>query len=345
VKKEETVVREAGNSSFTNARDMKSIVTIGGGTGQYTLLSGLKKYPLSLTAIVSMADDGGSTGALRDELGVLPPGDIRQCLVALSDAESLVRELFNYRFDSGSLKGHNFGNIFLSALEKITGDFEDAVRVSGMVLATSGTVVPVTTQNARLICRDGSEVAIRGQYAIETSRIPDNHDLALDPEVFANPKAVRAIERADCVIIGPGAVFTSILPNLIVKGIPEAISRTDAKVVFNCNLMNKPGHTDAFSVEDHVELVERYIGSGRIDFVTYNTSMPDDNLLERYARDGEHPVTTGALSSIRAEMLGTDLLSRKMPALRKGDPIRRTLLRHDSEMLAALIVNNCVGGL
>lgn len=323
---------------------MKSIVTIGGGTGQYTLLSGLNKFPVNLTAIVSMADDGGSTGVLRDELGVLPPGDIRQCLVALSDAESIVRELFSYRFDSGSLKGHNFGNIFLSALEKITGDFEDAVRVSGMVLATRGSVVPVTTENARLVYREGARVAIRGQYAIETSPLPKNHYLALEPDVFANPKAVEAIEKADCVVIGPGAVFTSILPNLIVKGIPEAIGRTRAKVVFNCNLMNKPGHTDSFTVKEHLRTVERYIGAGRVDHITCNDHPPDRELIEKYAKDGEYPVEVGDCASMSAELLATDLVSRKIPIMKKGDPIRRTLIRHDSDTLAALIVNNCIGG-
>lgn len=324
---------------------MKSIITIGGGTGQYTLLSGLKKYPVRLTAVVTMADDGGSTGVLRDELGVLPPGDIRQCLVALSEAESIVRELFNYRFDSGSLKGHNFGNIFLSALEKITGDFEDAVRVSGMVLATRGTVVPVTIQNARLIYREGAKVTIRGQFAIESSPLPDNHELALEPDVYANPKAVEAIERADCVIIGPGAMYTSILPNLIVKGIPEAIKRTKAQVVFNCNLMNKPGHTDQFTVKDNIELIEKYIGKGRINHVTYNSVIPDTELIDRYAKEGEHPVEIGDASEITAALLSTNLISRNIPKIKEGDPIQRTLIRHDPDALASLIITNCLGGL
>lgn len=323
---------------------MKSIVTIGGGTGQFTLLSGLKKYPLKLTAIVSMADDGGSTGVLRDELGVLPPGDIRQCLVALSEADSIVRELFNYRFESGSLGGHNFGNIFLSALEKITGNFEEAVRVSAMVLATRGSVVPVTTQNARLVWRKGATVAIRGQYAIETSLLPEGHELALEPEVYANPKAVEAIELADCVVIGPGAVMTSILPNLVVKGIPEAVSRSKAKVVFNCNLMNKRGHTDGFAVADHIRLLEKFIGEGRVDFVTCNDRRPEPELVERYALEGEHPVDLGDLSFVRATVVAGDLISRVLPVLRAGDPIKRTLIRHDPGVLASLIVQRCLGG-
>lgn len=326
---------------------MKSIVTIGGGTGQFTLLSGLKKYPVELTAIVSMADDGGSTGVLRDELGVLPPGDIRQCLVALSESEEIVRELFNYRFDNGSLKGHNFGNIFLSALEKISGNFDEAVRVSGKVLATRGVVMPVTTQNARLVLKEGATVRIRGQYAIETSSLPQQYELHFEPEVYANPKAVQAIEKADCIVIGPGALFTSILPNLIVKGIPEAIRRSQAKVVFNCNLMNKPGHTDRFSVWDYVELIENYLGEGRVDYVTCNDKMPEQELIDRYARDGEHPVRFDADDATRngTQVLTSDLISRKIPIQREGDPIKRTLIRHNPDLLASLIVSNCLGGL
>lgn len=251
---------------------MKSIVTIGGGTGQFTLLTGLKKYPVKLTAIVSMADDGGSTGILRDELGVLPPGDVRQCLVALSEADAIVRELFNYRFDAGGLKGHNFGNIFLSALEKITGNFEEAVRVSGKVLATRGTVIPVTTQDTRLTC-DAAGTRIDGQYAIETATLPRHPEFRMEPEADANPKAIEAIEAADCIVIGPGNYYCSLLPNLLVKGIPEAICHSKAAVVFNCNLMTKGGHTDGFDVDAFVDGIERRLGMPRIDFVTDRKSV------------------------------------------------------------------------
>jgi uncharacterized cofD-like protein len=324
---------------------MKSIVTIGGGTGQFTLLTGLKKYPVKLTAVVSMADDGGSTGVLRDELGVLPPGDVRQCLVAISEADTIVRELFNYRFDAGGLKGHNFGNIFLSALEKITGNFDEAVRVAGMVLATRGAVVAVTTQNARLVSGRG-DVCIRGQYAIETAELPKDPELHLEPDVYANPKAVEAIESADCIVIGPGNFYCSILPNLLVKGVAEAVARAKGKVVYNCNLMTKKGHTDGFSVDDFVAGIERFIGKGRVDFVTCNSVTPDPELLERYAEEGEYPVPPLAPSVKEGRTyLAADLMSRSIPILKAGDPIKRTLIRHDPATLAALIVQNCLGGL
>ena len=324
---------------------MRSIVTIGGGTGQYTLLTGLKKYPVSLTAIVSMADDGGSTGVLRDELGVLPPGDVRQCLVAVSEAESIVRELFNYRFDAGGLKGHNFGNIFLSALEKITGNFDEAVRVAGKVLRTRGMVIPVTTQDARLVSGHG-ELCIAGQYAIETAELPKDPDIRLEPEVYANPKAIEAIEAADCIVIGPGNFYCSILPNLMVKGVAEAINRSKAKVVYNCNLMTKKGHTDGFTVDDFVSGIEKYVGSDRIDYVTCSSVTPDPDLLDRYAAEGEYPVPPmePAVKGNRT-YLASDLMSRTIPAQKAGDPIKRTLIRHDPEVLAALIVKNCLGDL
>ena len=324
---------------------MKSIVTIGGGTGQFTLLTGLKKYPVKLTAVVSMADDGGSTGVLRDELGVLPPGDVRQCLVAISEADTIVRELFNYRFEAGGLKGHNFGNIFLSALEKITGNFDEAVRVAGMVLATRGTVIPVTTQDARLVSGHG-DVCISGQYAIEIAELPKDPELHLEPDVYANPKAVEAIDAADCIVIGPGNFYCSILPNLLVKGVAESIKRAKGKVVYNCNLMTKKGHTDGFTVDDFVSGIERHIGKGRIDFVTCNSVTPEQELLDRYAAEGEFPVPS-MTPSVKEERvyLAADLMSRTIPVQKAGDPIKRTLIRHDPDVLASLIVTHCLGGL
>jgi len=324
---------------------MKSIVTIGGGTGQFTLLTGLKKYPVKLTAVVSMADDGGSTGVLRDELGVLPPGDVRQCLVAIAEADTIVRDLFNYRFETGGLKGHNFGNIFLSALEKITGNFDEAVRVAGMVLATRGTVIPVTTQDTRLVCGSGAD-AIKGQYAIETAELPKEAELHLEPDVYANPKAIEAIDAADCIVIGPGNYYCSILPNLLVKGVAEAIGRSKAKVVYNCNLMTKKGHTDGFRVDDFVAGIEKHIGHGRVDFVTCNSVTPERELLERYAAEGEFPVPQMVSETKDGRAyLAADLMSRTMPVPKAGDPIRRTLIRHDPDVLATLIVTHCLGGL
>jgi len=326
---------------------MRSVVTIGGGTGQFTLLSGLKKYPVQLSAIVSMADDGGSTGVLRDELGVLPPGDIRQCLVALSESDMIMRDLFNYRYEQGGLKGHNFGNIFLSTLEKLTGSFEEAVRVAGLVLATRGEVIPVTTRSVKLVCGP-NETPVCGENAINSAELKDKAGLRLEPDAYANPKAALAIEQADLLVIGPGNFYCSIMPNLLVKGISEAIKRSRATVVFNCNLMNKAGHTDGYTVMDYVEEVEHRIGAGRVNFVTYNNRMPDRELLERYGEEGKSLVAVASadedFDKVSFRPLPADLISSRSFVQRAGDPIRRTLIRHDADMLAALIVQNCLGG-
>lgn len=325
---------------------MKRIVTIGGGTGQFTLLSGLKKFPVHLTAIVSMADDGGSTGLLRDELGVLPPGDVRQCLVALSESELVMRELFNYRFDQGGLSGHNFGNIFVSALEKITGSFEEAVRLAGLVLAIRGEVIPVTTNSVALVCGSGTE--LRGEHAINSARDIDKGTLRLEPVAYANPKAVSALENAECIVIGPGNLYCSIIPNLLVEGISGAIRRSRGTVVYNCNLMTKDGHTDGYSVADFVSEIERFIGPGRVDYVTFNNRLPNDELLSRYAEENEYPVAfpgDGEATVFRATPLSANLVSSRIYAQKSGDPLRRTLIRHDPDVLATLIVQNCLKGL
>lgn len=317
---------------------MKSIVTIGGGTGQFTLLSGLKKYPVRLTAIVSMADNGGSTGILRDELGVLPPGDVRQCLVALSGADHLMRELFNYRFESGGLRGHSFGNIFLSALEKVTGSFEKGLEISADVLAIRGSVIPVTTRNVALICGRGKSMRV-GQDAVSTMKITDRNSLRLRPSARANPRALTAIRKADLIVIGPGDLYCSILPNLLVAGIPQAIRRSRAKVIYNCNLVTRRGHTDGFTVANFVDEIERYIGKGRINYVTYNTRLPDPKLARRYAAEGE-PVSAESDSLDRPGLIavGADLLSRRVVRQKSHDLLKRSLIRHDSDHLAELIV-------
>lgn len=322
---------------------MKSIVTIGGGTGQFTLLSGLKKYPVKLSAIVSMADDGGSTGKLRDELGVLPPGDVRQCLVALSESDLVMRDLFNYRFEKGGLVGHSFGNIFLSTLEKITGSFDEAVSLVGKVLAINGEVIPVTTSDVRLVYGSGDAAAV-GEYAVQDVVIEDPDRLRLEPDAKANPKALEAIVKADCIVIGPGNLYCSIIPNLLVRGVPEAIASSRAKVVYNCNLMTKKEHTDGFSVSDFVREIERYVGRGRIDFVTFNNVMPEPELQERYADEGQ-PVRVdvdqeGAQSF---SALPADLISSSIDIQKKSDAVRRTLIRHDPEVLASLINEKCLG--
>ncbi len=267
---------------------MKKIVTIGGGTGSFMLLSGLREYPVEITAIVSMADDGGSTGVLRDELGVLPPGDVRQCLVALSHSSDMLRDLMNYRFQEGGLSGHSFGNLFLSALEKITGSFAEGVEEAAQILNVKGEVVPVTGTDTSLKVKLADGTILEGEHEINTSKQLVKVGIKkafLHPKAKANPRAIEKILEADLIVIGPGNHYCSIIPNLLVEGVSEAIQRSRAKVVYNCNLVNKRGHTDGYSANDYVEEINSYLGGDRVDFVIFNKKKPAEELLVRYRKE------------------------------------------------------------
>ena len=319
------------------------IVVIGGGTGSFTVLSGLKYYARDITAIVNMSDDGGSTGMLRDELGVLPPGDIRQCLVALSESDQIMRDLFNYRFEEGTFGGHSFGNIFLTALEKTTGSFAQAVRTASRVLNISGRVIPVTLTNAKLVLTqpDGNQVI--GQHAIEGAKFQPGHapNLALEPSPRLNPEAKAAIEAADLVVISPGNLYASLAPTLIVPGIGEALAASKARVIYVSNLVTKPGQTDAFEVQDFAREIERFAGTECLNYVIYNQRKPGKRLLEKYARAGEYAVEFDAdkLARKHYKTLAGDLLSDTIPKLSAADQIiPRTLIRHDADKTARLIM-------
>ena len=318
------------------------ITLIGGGTGSFTLLSALKNHTSQIAALVNMVDDGGSTGVLRDELGVLPPGDIRQCLVALARSDE-VRDLFSYRFDSGSMKGHTFGNLFLSALEKMRGDFAEGVKVASRVLNIAGSVEPITLTNTTLVAEVGREI-IEGQYNIELADFKGQRpNLSLRPVAKANPRALAAIQQADVVLIAPGSLYYSLAPALMVPGVGAALAKTRALVIQVCNLINKPGHTDNYRVVDYVAEIERFIGRKAIDYVLYNTEKPDRSLLKRYARDGERPVDFRARDFIGVgyRTVGKNLISGHIwqPSA-KADPMaaHRTLIRHDSEAVAQAVL-------
>ncbi len=315
------------------------ITTIGGGTGSFTILSGLKNYPAELSAIVSMADDGGSTGVLRDELGVLPPGDVRQCLVALSESSQVLRELFNYRYIKGGLKGHNFGNIFLSTLEKITGGFDRAVENAGQILRIKGKVIPVTLKNTKLIAVLKSGKKIIGQHNIDEADISNLKKLKLEPRAEANPKAIFAIKNADKIVINPGNLFCSITPNFLVKGIADAVRKSTAKKIYICNLMTKLGHTHNLSVVGHLNELEKQIGENAIDYLIFNKEKPEENLLKKYSKKGEYLVDYKDLnsSSTKTKFIGGNLLSDKIFKQAKNDAIKRALVRHDSGKIAKII--------
>lgn len=325
----------------------RRIVTIGGGTGSFTLLSGLKKYPVELSAIVSMADDGGSTGVLRDELGVLPPGDVRQCLVALSESSEKMRELMNYRFSEGGLSGHSFGNLFLSALEKINGSFGKGIEEAMKILNVSGEVIPVTNNDAQLRLRLKNGVVLEGEDAINHADLQTVgvEKMWYESRVGAYEKALERIRLADTIVIGPGNHYCSILPSFLIASFARAVRESKARVVYVGNLTNRAGHTGGWTIGTYVRSLEAYIGQGRVDYVVVNTKKPKKELIKKYERKEGRDM----LVRFEEEKLIRDrsyrlvlsyVVSDVMPRVQKGDAIStmRAFIRHDSDKLAKAIM-------
>src|SRR3989475_7967534 len=304
----------------TSASGPLRVVSIGGGTGLSTLLHGLKQYvrgrgvrnwPLDIAAIVTVTDDGGSSGRLRREFDVLPPGDIRNCLVALSEDEGLLSRLFQYRFEAGrGLKGHTFGNLFLTALTRITGDFPDAVKESSEVLAIKGRIYPATADNVALeaILENGRRVTgetkiSKSRRRIETVRLRPRRCRPL-------PDTLAAIAQADLITLGPGSLFTSVIPNLLVEGIPDAIRRSPAVKAYFVNLMWQPGETMNYRASDHLRAIYSHSGEGLIDYVVVNVSPVRPLLRRKYARQKVEPVEVDfqALAGLGVQVVACDLL-------------------------------------
>jgi uncharacterized cofD-like protein len=319
-------------------------VVIGGGTGSFSVLTALKDVVTDISALVSMADDGGSTGVLRDELGVLPPGDVRQCLVALSDAPTELRDLFNYRFEEGSFAGHSFGNLFLSAVQKSTDDFGEAVRMAGDVLRIRGRVLPITLDDIRLAIEWDDGTVVRGEGRIDIMHFVKEKGvprLYLNPGGVINPEADKAIRQADIIVIAPGDLYTSLGPLLIVDGVSEALMATTAKILYVSNLVVKPGQTSGFSVADHAAEIERFAGGRFLDFVLYNTAAPDKSLFSRYAKKGETLVNVdiAELREAHYKAVGRPLIASDAPNVAKGDKLamHRSFIRHDPAALSRAI--------
>lgn len=320
------------------------IVVIGGGTGSFTVLQGLKHYARDITALVNMADDGGSTGMLRDELGVLPPGDVRQCLVALSESPR-ARDLFNYRFEEGTLAGHAMGNLFMAALEKMTGSFAEAVEEASRVLNIVGKVEPITLDPVTLVLEKSDGSTLEHQFEIGHADFGGvtRPNLRLQPEPTLNPLAKKAIEQADLIVIAPGNLYGSLGPALIVPGMREAMQRATAKKVYICNLVTKPGQTDGFSVADFAHEIER-LGGFELDYVVCNDTLPTAQLLEKYAKDGEKPVefNKSALKKERFKVSHGALLSDEFVATNTSiaDPIgaTRTYIRHNPDKVCRMLM-------
>lgn len=320
------------------------IAVIGGGTGSFTMLSALKKYTNQIAAIVSMADDGGSTGVLRDELGTLPPGDVRQCLVALSDSPK-VRDLFEYRFDAGTFSGHSFGNVLLTALEKMSGDFSQAVETASEILRIRGTVIPATLDNVRLKMEwKDKSLMLHGERVIDAEYFqhdPRRAKLSLTPRAKANKMAIAAIEQADIVVVAPGDLYTSLGPLLVIDGIGEALERTKAKKFYVANLVSKQGQTDGFTVSDHASEIERFAGREFLDYVLYNQEAPTEEVARRYEEEGGYVTLadTNVLSTAHYDAVGGNFLGQ-MATSNDADTLigKRSLIRHDAKAVAKLIL-------
>ena len=314
---------------------MKKIVTLGGGTGNFSVLKGLKNYGVDISAIVSMADDGGSTGILRDELGVLPPGDVRQCLVALSDSSRLMRSLMNYRFENGGLEGHSFGNLLLSALEKVTGSFEKAVEEAGKILFIKGKVIPVTTHQVRLKMILNSRKVLEGEKEIYLSQEIDQgyKSIYLEPFPKANPHAIDEIMNADMIVMGPGGLHTSLIPNLLVEGLIQALRETQGRKAFVVNLMNRKGQTTSFKVSDYINEIARFVGEDIFDFILVNNQRPPPELIEVYAEEG-----TLVENDLKDERVILAPLLGELKDGGKKDLIKRNLIRHDPKKLAQALM-------
>ncbi|MGI6357968.1 MAG: gluconeogenesis factor YvcK family protein [Bacillota bacterium] len=304
------------------------IVVIGGGTGLPVLLRGLKELTSNLTAIVTVADDGGSSGRLRGELGILPPGDIRNCLLALATTEPLLERLFQHRFNSGSgLEGHSFGNLFIAAMSEITGDFEKAVKESSKVLAVRGRVLPVTLQDIVLCAEmeDGSTVC--GESSISASSLSVKRVFLRPKNVEPLPEALAAIEEADAIVLGPGSLFTSVIPNLLVPGVVEAIAASAAVRIYVCNVMTQPGETDGFTAADHLQALLAHSCPGLIDQILVNSERIEERLLQRYHAEGADVVSLDqeALEAMGVKVVAADLISQD------------EVVRHDPSRLAQAV--------
>ncbi len=306
------------------------IVVVGGGTGLSTMLRGLKKHTSNIVAVVTVTDDGGSSGRLQREMGVLPPGDIRNCLVALADAEPMMTKLLQYRFgdETGGLSGHSFGNLLIAAMTQITGDFEKAVKETSSILAIRGRVLPSTLDNVKLQAEMTDGTIVEGETNITKSTAAINRVMLNPPDVKPLDEALRAIELADCIVIGPGSVYTSIIPNLLVRGIPEAIHESDAVKVYVCNVMTQPGETDGYRASDHVKAVASHARCRVFDYVLINQEKPTQDLLEKYEAEKQYFVEPDA-AAVR-EMGYRPVV---------GNYISQTdVVRHDPDKLAEAIL-------
>jgi uncharacterized cofD-like protein len=335
-------MKKRASNSKSLSRSFR-VVALGGGTGLSTLLRGLKEHvtgrtdehataerPIAdLAAIVTVTDDGGSSGRLRRENRILPPGDIRNCMVALSKDETLLGRLFQYRFHAGrGLAGHNFGNLFLAALTHVTGDFTEAIRVSSKVLAIRGRIFPSTLSNVHLVARLENGRTVHGETRITASRAPIKKIRLSPRRVHPLPKAIEAIKQADLILLGPGSLYTSILPNLLIPEIANAIARSKAPRVYIANLMTQPGETAGYALADHLRAIQKHVSHRVIDCVVANRQAVSPEVARRYRAQGAEPVAVDlpALQKLGYRVILDDLLEE------------HGLIRHQTRRLSRLLL-------
>jgi len=310
------------------------IVVIGGGTGLSTMLRGLKYYTSNITAVVTVGDDGGGSGDLREDLGILPPGDIRNCILALADTEPLMQDLLQYRFQDGRLKNQSFGNLFLAAMAGISDNFEDAVQKMSSVLAVTGKVLPVTLEDMQLVATLENGNKVCGESQIPEEVIKQNSkikDLGIEP-VDAKPlkEALQAIREADAIVIGPGSLYTSVISNLLVKEISVSVRRSRALKIYVCNIMSQPGETDNFSTTDHLKVLRKYGGKDIVDCVIANSGDISKELKEKYFKDNCILVTS---DEKEVKDMGIEIVQENILKVENG------IVKHDSERLAEVLID------
>ena len=306
------------------------IVTVGGGTGLSTLLSGLKEHTSNISAIVTVADDGGSSGRLRQEFDILPPGDIRNCLVALADAPALMRDIFQFRFDTNSeLSGHSFGNLFITVMTRLTGDFEKAIKETSKVLALRGQVIPATLNNVVLMAQHSNGTTTVGEGNIPKALKPINRVFLNPTEPQATPDAIKAIKEAQMIILGPGSLYTSIIPNLLIKEISDAIISSGAIKVYVCNMMTQPGETDGYTASDHIKALVGHSHPRVLDYCIVNTGEMPQETLRRYAQQNSYLVVNDRK---KIENMGYRVVEDDFGT------VENDVVRHDPVKLAKIIL-------
>lgn len=322
----------------------KNVVVIGGGTGTFVTLSALKKYPVDLTAIVSMTDSGGSTGRLRDQLGVLPPGDIRQALVALSEESRIWRDLFTYRFESGDLEGHTFGNIFISSIEKMAGSLPRAIKFSQKLLKTKGTVLPVTLGKCTLFAQLEDGTKVTGEHNIDTLGQDWNNPVKKISKCWSEPRSEitkeveQVLQKAAYIVIGPGDLYTSLLPGFFVCGMAESVVKSPAKKIFIMNLMTKRGQTDGFKAGKFISELQKYIKGYIPDYVIINKGRIQTDVLKWYEQTCEvEPVINDLKSTAATQIVEEDIISYAEYGKTIADRIQRSLIRHDPQKLGEVL--------